>query len=142
MSVPVAPYVTTPGALTLKEFFDGVRAGRLVVQRCAGCGRLAVPPKAFCPECHQREWTRVALAGAGEVASYTVIRVPPGRLAAEAPYAIVVVRFPEGVSLLGRLTGLPLDALRVGLPVRFVPPADPPADPTIEPPVITFAPRA
>jgi uncharacterized OB-fold protein len=63
-------------------------------------------------------------------------------MAAEAPYAIVVVRFPEGVSLLGRTTGLPLEGLRVGLPVRFVPPTDPPSDPKIEPPVITFGPRS
>jgi uncharacterized OB-fold protein len=138
VSAPTSVTGATGGALTLKEFFDGVRAGRLTVQRCGGCGTLAVPPKAFCPVCHRREWGRAALEGAGEVASYTVIRVPPGRLAAEAPYAIVVVRFPEGVSLLGRLTGLPLDALRVGLPVRFVPPPDPTADP----PVLTFAPRS
>jgi uncharacterized OB-fold protein len=124
----------TGGALTLKEFFDGVRAGRLVVQRCGGCGTPAVPPRAFCAVCHRREWQRMPLEGAGEVASYTVIRVPPGRLVTEAPYAIVVVRFPEGVSLLGRTTGIPLEALRVGLPVRFVPPTDPAA----EPPVVTF----
>jgi uncharacterized OB-fold protein len=67
-----------------------------------------------------------------------VIRVPPGRQAAEAPYAIVVVRLTEGVSLLGRTAGIPLDALRVGLPVRFLPPADR----TAEPVVITFAPGA
>jgi uncharacterized OB-fold protein len=132
------PATAASGALTLKEFFDGVRAGRLVVQRCGGCGTAAVPPKAFCSVCQRREWERTPLEGAGEVASYTVIRVPPGRLAAEAPYAIVVVRFPEGVSLLGRTTGLPLEALCVGLPVRFVPPADP----ALEPPVITFAPRS
>jgi uncharacterized OB-fold protein len=134
VTVPVA---TASGPLTLKEFFDGVRAGRLVVQRCAGCGEPAVPPKRLCPACHGGEWERLTLGGEGEVASFTVIRVPPGRLAADAPYAIVVVRFPEGVSLLGRTTGLALEALRVGLPVRFVPPTDPAADP----PVVTFAPR-
>jgi len=128
--------VAAGGALTLKEFFDGVRAGRLVVQRCAGCGEPAVPPKLTCPACHGREWARLTLAGEGEVASFTVIRVPPGHLAGQAPYAIAVVRFPEGVSLLGRVTGLPVDALRVGLPLRFAPPS-----PTAEPPVITFAPR-
>jgi len=65
-----------------------------------------------------------------------VIRVPPGPLLAEAPYGIVVVRMAEGVSLLGRLVAAPIEALRVGLPVRFVPPADPAA----EPPVIAFRP--
>jgi hypothetical protein len=131
--VPAA--VSGSGALTVKEFFDGVRAGRLMVQRCTACGELAVPPKRLCPGCHGREWERVPLGSEGEIASFTVIRVAPGRLAGEAPYAIVVVRFPEGVSLLGRTTGIPLEALRVGLPVRFVPPPDR----ATEPVVITFA---
>lgn len=133
-----APAAVAGGALTLKEFFDGVRAGRLTVQRCRACGESAVPPRAFCAECHGRAWERVTVGGEGEVASFTVIRVPPGRLAAEAPYAIVVVRFPESVSLLGRTIEIPLEALRVGLPVRFAGPADPAGDP----PVATFAPRA
>src|SRR5262249_56772720 len=115
----------------------GGRGGRLVVQRCAGCGVLAVPPKALCPACHGRDWSRVTLGGEGEVTSYTVIRVPPGPLAGQAPYAIVVVRFPEGVSLLGRTRGIPIEALRVRLAVRFVVPDDAAADP----PIITFAPR-
>ncbi|MGH7320278.1 MAG: Zn-ribbon domain-containing OB-fold protein [Candidatus Rokuibacteriota bacterium] len=123
--------------LSLRDFFDGVRAGRLYVQRCSSCDELAVPPKAFCPSCRSTAWERAPLAGDGEIASFTVIRVPPGPLAARAPYAIAVVKFPEGVSLLGRVEGLPLEALRIGLPVRFVPPADPAANP----PVIAFGPR-
>jgi uncharacterized OB-fold protein len=125
------------GALTLGEFFAEVRAGRLVVQRCAGCGELSVPPKLHCPACQGRRWERAPLRGEGEIASFTVIRVPPGRLAAEAPYAIAVVRLAEGASLLGRVVGLPFEDLAVGLPVRFAGPAEPAA----EPPVITFAPR-
>lgn len=107
--------------LSLREFFDAVRAGRLVVQRCAGCRELAIPPKAFCPSCHGKEWERVELSGKGEVASYTVIRVPPAPLADQAPYAVAVVRMAEGVSLLGRVVDLPLDSLKVGLPVTFTP---------------------
>ncbi len=134
MSAPAAP-AGTP--LPLQEFFEGVRTGRVTVQRCAGCGEPAVPPKAFCPRCHGGVWERLPLGGEGEVASFTVIRVPPARLLAEAPYAIVIVRFPEGVQLLGRLDGVPIEALRVGLPVRLVPSRDPSANP----PVVTFAPR-
>ena len=124
----------TSSALTLREFFEGVRAGQLVVQRCTACGQRAVPPKAACPACHATDWERIPLPGEGEVASFTVIRVAPAALAAEAPYAIVVVRMADGISLLGRLADVPLETIRVGLPVRFVPPADPTADP----PVIRF----
>lgn len=123
--------------MPLVEFFDGVRSGRAVVQRCRACGELTVPPKAFCPVCRAMTWEPAPLSGEGEIVSYTVIRVPPATRTAEAPYAVVVVRMREGVSLLGRIRGLPLEGLRVGLPVHLVPPADPAATP----PVITFAPR-
>jgi uncharacterized OB-fold protein len=124
------------GRMTTREFFDGVREGRLIVQRCVACGALSVPPKAVCPDCEGESWSRAELGGDGEVASYTVIRVAPARLAAEAPYVVAVARMTEGVSLLGRLTGVPIDAVRVGLPVRFVmPPAG------VDPPVIFFHPR-
>ena len=139
MSAPAAESVATGAAasgMTSGEFFSGVREGRLVVQRCAACGALAVPPKAVCRECEGQVWDRTALGGDGEIASYTVIRVAPTRLAAEAPYAVIVARMAEGVSLLGRLTGVPIDAVRVGMPVRFVAPAA-----TVEPPVIFFRPR-
>jgi hypothetical protein len=37
------------------------------------------------------------------------------------PYAVVVVKLDEGVSLLGRAVDIPFDALKADLPVRFRP---------------------
>jgi uncharacterized OB-fold protein len=124
------------GALTTAEFFAGVRDGHLTVQRCTACGAPSVPPKVVCPGCEGRTFSRMALGGEGEVASFTVIRVPPSRLAAEAPYVVTVVRMVEGVALLGRLDGVPVDAVRVGMPVRFAGPLA-----GADPPVIAFRPR-
>lgn len=107
--------------ITLKAFFEEARAGRLTGIRCGRCGELAIPPKEFCPACHERAWESVPLDGHGTIASFTVIRVPPRGRAAEAPYAVAVVRLNEGVSLLGRIVDIPLDALKIGLPVRFLP---------------------
>ena len=135
MSVPAATADAARG-MTTREFFDGVRAGSLVVQRCAACHTLTVPPKVVCPECEGFAWERAPLGGDGEIASYTVIRVAPAQYAADAPYVIAVVRMTEGVSLLGRLTGVPVDSARVGLPVRFAGGAA-----NADPPVITFRPR-
>ena len=61
------------------------------------------------------------LAGAGTIASYTVIRVAPRGHAADVPYAIAVVKLNEGVSLLGRVVDIPFEKLAIGLPVRFRP---------------------
>jgi uncharacterized OB-fold protein len=103
--------VTEP-VVTLKAFFERARDGQLTGVRCGGCSALAIPPKEFCPECHQRAWEPVPLSGEGRIASYTVIRVAPRAHTAEVPYAIAAVQLTEGVSLLGRV----VDALdRCGL---------------------------
>ena len=107
--------------ITLKAFFEEARAGRLTGIRCGRCGELAIPPKEFCPACQERAWEPAPLDGHGTIASFTVIRVPPRGRAPEAPYAVAVVRLDEGVSLLGRIVDIPLDALNIGLPVRFRP---------------------
>jgi DUF35 OB-fold domain, acyl-CoA-associated len=49
---------------------------------------------------------------------------------------VTVARMVEGVSLLGRLTGVPVDAVHVGMPVRFVGSLA-----NADPPVIAFRPR-
>jgi hypothetical protein len=107
--------------INLRNFFERAREGRLTGVRCERCGELAIPPKEFCPSCHERAWEPVPLSGEGTIASFTVVRVAPRQLAAETPYAIAAVSLKEGVSLLGRIVDIPLDALAVGMPVRFRP---------------------
>ena len=107
--------------ITLKTFFDEIRAGRLTGIRCGDCGELAIPPKEFCPSCGKRAWVAAPLDGAGEIVSFTVIRVAPRGHAAEVPYAVAVVRLREGVSVIGRVVDIPLDGLAVGTAVRFRP---------------------
>ena len=107
--------------VTLGRFFEQAREGALIGIRCGACGALAVPPKELCAECGARRWEPVPLSGEGTIASYTVIRVAPRGHAGDAPYAIAAVRLREGVSLLGRVVDVPLEALAVGLPVRFRP---------------------
>jgi len=112
--------VTEP-AITVRAFFERVRAGQLVAIRCESCGQLAIPPRELCPTCHARAWQPQSLAGDGTIASYTVIRVAPRSHAAEAPYAVAVVTLKEGVAVLGRIVDIPLGSLAIGMPVRFRP---------------------
>jgi uncharacterized OB-fold protein len=111
----------TERVIALKGFFEEARAGRLSAIRCGACGELAIPPKELCPRCHRRQWEMIALHGTGTIASFTVIRIPPRGRQGEAPYAVAVVRLDEGVSLLGRVVDIPMDALKAGVPVQFRP---------------------
>ena len=108
-------------AITLKGFFERARAGHLTGIKCGGCGEVAIPPKEFCADCGTRAWQPFQLSGDGTLASYTVIRVAAARHAADAPYAVGVVRLKEGASIFGRIVEVPFEKLSVGLPLRFRP---------------------
>jgi uncharacterized OB-fold protein len=108
-------------AVTLNTFFERAREGQLTGIRCGGCGEVAIPPKAFCASCGARKWQTLTLSGDGTLASYTIIRVAPTRHAGDAPYAVGVVALKEGASIFGRIVDVPLESLRVGLPLRFRP---------------------
>ena len=105
--------------ISLAQFFEGARAGRLTALRCTGCGELAIPPKEFCVACGARAWATAPLSGEGRITSFTVIRVAPRQHAGDVPYAIAHVTLTEGVALLGRLVDIPLDGIALGMPVRF-----------------------
>src|SRR5438128_12512077 len=107
--------------MTARAFFERARAGQLTAVRCGSCGELAIPPKELCPACHARAWQPVPLVGEGTIASFTVIRVAPRAHAADAPYAIAVVKLQEGVSILGRIVDISLEKIAIGVPVRFRP---------------------
>ncbi len=107
--------------ITLRNFFERAREGTLTGVRCRHCGALAIPPKESCATCHQRGWEAVPLSGEGTIETFTVIRVGEQELAAETPHAVAMVRLKEGVALLGRIVDMPVDAVAVGLPVRFRP---------------------
>jgi uncharacterized OB-fold protein len=107
--------------VTLKSFFEQARAGRLTGIKCGGCGEIAIPPKQFCASCGARAWETVPLSGEGTLASYTIIRVAPAGHAADAPYAVGVVKLKEGAAIFGRIVDVPFEKLAVGLALRFRP---------------------
>src|SRR2546427_12512059 len=55
----------------LHEFYTRLAAGRLATTRCAGCRRLAWPPRGVCGECgsDRVDWTD--LSGGGTIHAFT-----------------------------------------------------------------------
>ena len=107
--------------MTLKRFFDQARDGRLTGIRCGSCRDVAIPPKEFCASCGARAWETVTLSGDGTLASFTIIRVAPAKHAADAPYAVGVVKLAEGASIFGRIVDVPFEKLDIGMALRFHP---------------------
>jgi uncharacterized OB-fold protein len=99
----------------IRPYFDAAAQGRLLVKRCADCGRYHHYPRAICPHCfsERTEWHEAK--GTGTVHTYSVLRrgVP-------VPYCIAYVTLDEGVSMMTNIVDCDLDAVRIGQPVRVV----------------------
>jgi uncharacterized OB-fold protein len=110
---------TRPAVDALNEAF--FRSGRLVLQRCAGCGTIQHPPEELCHRCHGTSFEEAQDEGRGTVYSYTVVHHPPHpKLSGAVPYTVVLVSLddhPE-VRITGNLVGVAPDAVSIGLPVR------------------------
>lgn len=72
MSERLAP-TTTPDT---KFFWDALKEGRLLIQRCTSCAALRHPPRPMCPRCNALGWDTVEPSGRGEVYSFVLPRHP------------------------------------------------------------------
>lgn len=107
---------TLPGSELSRPYWEAASAGRLVLQRCTGCGTVRHYPRLLCERCHsdQVEWIEASRRGA--VHSWTVAHHAfLAALAADVPYVLLTVDLDEGVRAMGRFEGTA--ALRIGLPV-------------------------
>jgi uncharacterized OB-fold protein len=104
-----------------RPFWTGCAAGRLLVQRCRGCGRLRWPPRPACVACLEFGHDWVPVGPTGTVFSWTTtVRAPAPRYAGVVPYTTLLVEVDgAGLRFLGNLDG-PAAGLRIGAPVQVV----------------------
>jgi uncharacterized OB-fold protein len=102
---------------------DGAAA--LVGSRCGGCGHHYFPKSLSCrnPRCETKEVHEVLLGRRGHLYSYTVQAYQPPalfRMDPWAPYVIGLVELPEGLRVLGMLTGCEPEGVEIGMPLQVV----------------------
>ena len=98
-----------------QHFWDGCRAGKLLLQRCKETGKAYFPPRPFSPFTGSRDVEVFEASGKATLYSYVINHRPARGFEADAPYAIAVVQLPEGVRMMGNVTGVGAEELRVGL---------------------------
>ena len=97
-------------------FWEGVQAGKLLVQKCGACGLARHPPAPMCARCQSVEVEIVACSGQATVLGWLLSRHPTRPDGDER--IVVRLALPEGVILVGNLQGVALDEVREGLPVE------------------------
>lgn len=96
----------------------------LVGSQCTGCGSYYFPKSVSCrnPDCVDKTVGESLLGRRGRLYSYTVQSYrPPAlfRMEPFEPYAIGLVELPEGLRVLGMLTGCELAEIRIGMSVEL-----------------------
>ena len=102
----------------MRPFWEGARAGKLMLQREKASGRAFWPPKPiYWKGGGKLEWFEAS--GRGEVFSYVVGYEPFLPAFRELlPHIMVLVQLAEGPRLVGYMVGCTPEQMRIGLSVR------------------------
>jgi len=98
----------------------------LIAGRCKTCHTIFFPK--FCqqhkPDCHPKIVEEIQLSKRGKLASFTILHIPPPPLfkipPSQVPYAVGVIELPEGLKVVGLLTGCKWEDLKMYMDVEIV----------------------
>ncbi|MBK4739023.1 Zn-ribbon domain-containing OB-fold protein [Noviherbaspirillum pedocola] len=104
-------------------YWDGLRNGQLLTQRCDHCGTWQFGAEWICHHCHEFDppWTQVDAKGL--IYSWERVWHPSHPcLRGHCPYLVVLVELPHagGIRMLGNLLGDPMQDVRIGTAVEGV----------------------
>ncbi|WP_429022107.1 Zn-ribbon domain-containing OB-fold protein [Bradyrhizobium sp. I1.14.4] len=114
--------VSEPDGLSA-PYWEGLRQGRLLVQRCDSCGTWQFGPEWICHHCHSFDpaWTEVEPTG--RIFSWERVWHPShAALKQHGPYVALLVELPHAgsVRMVGNLLGAPQQAVVIGQAVEGV----------------------
>lgn len=92
---------------------------RLEASICKKCGKRFYPPRLICDKCGCRKFETYNLPEEGKLTTFTVIRTPASQFTDQSPYAIGIVKFDDGLQLMGQICDCDVDKLKIGQKVRL-----------------------
>lgn len=98
-----------------EPYFEQAAEGRLLIKRCADCGRPHHFPRAVCPFCLSANVAWDEASGRATVYSRSVLRK-----GAPVPYCIAYVKLDEGPLMMTNIVDCDLDTVEIGQRVRVV----------------------
>ncbi len=102
-----------------QPFWDGLKEGKLMIQRCRGCGPYFYP-RPFCPSCFSWDVEWFQASGKGRLYSFVINHRPPPYMG-EEPFVIAVVELDEGPRMMTNLIDVEPDPAKVrcDMPVQI-----------------------
>ena len=104
-----------------QPFWKGAAEGKLLLQKCRGCGKVQFFPRVVCTGCFSSELDWVPARGAGKVHSFSWVFVPRNpAFKEEVPICYANIILDEGVIIESRIVGKNLQTVKIDAKVRVV----------------------
>ncbi|MEM2794047.1 MAG: Zn-ribbon domain-containing OB-fold protein [Candidatus Methanomethylicia archaeon] len=103
----------------IKQFWDGLKEGKVLATKCKNCGTLNFPPVADCPNCYSSDIEWIPISSEGEIETFTHVVVKPQSFQEYEPYTIAIAKLKDGVRVLAWLTGALIEDVKVGMKVKL-----------------------
>ena len=102
-----------------RSFWTGGAEGKLNITHCKDCGEYTHPPQILCRHCQSENIEAKAVAGTGEIDTFT-INCQPWAPGLEVPYVIARVRLDgvPGVYLTTNIVNCPVEDVKFDDKVR------------------------
>lgn len=112
---------TPPMTAWSEPYWKAARAGKLMIQKCAECGRNIFYPRLACPFCSSDRLSWIQSSGRGTVYTFSVVQNnAPSAFVADLPFVIAIVRLEEGVQMMTNIVGCEPNEVRCEMPVEVV----------------------
>ncbi|MEU8521533.1 Zn-ribbon domain-containing OB-fold protein [Streptomyces sp. NBC_01216] len=103
-----------------RPYWDAAAEGRLLLRRCAGCGRAHHYPRESCPHCWSEDVAWEPASGLATLYTWSVVHrndLPP--FGERVPYVAAIVDLAEGPRMTTEVVGVAEDDLRIGMDLEL-----------------------
>lgn len=104
-----------------QPFWEGAKAGKLMLPRCMDCNRVHWYPRLICPFCHSMALEWVEASGEGRIHTFAVQHRAFGGWEKEVPYVTAFIDLAEGDRMLTVLRGVDAtrpESIKIGAKAR------------------------
>lgn len=107
-----------------RAYWDGVQAGKLLIQKCLDCNHLQFFPRPRCVSCFSKNLGWQESKGTGTVYSFTTVSIPLNPAVRKhveqggAPPIFAKIDLDEGVRIISEIIDCQPEEVKIGAPVQ------------------------